>query len=180
MSQRGPEGQGLAGGHEARLWQGWTKARAWKCSPQPGASAHGLPSSVSLRVHRRREERFVCLRNCTHRSLRPALRQRPQSAEAAAHGPGAPQPRPGHPPAASRSVLSTCSVRRHSRPWAPATPRSSSFLGMGSSESHCSTSQLRAKERTLRSRGAPRIPPGSPRPQPHLQPPLRAASGAFC
>lgn len=48
-------------------------------------------------------------------------------------------------PAASRSFLSTRSVRRQSKPWAPTTPCSRSFLGMGSSEFHCSTSQLEAK-----------------------------------
>lgn len=51
-----------------------------------------------------------------------------------------------HTPAASRRPLSTRSERRQSRPWAPTTRRSSSLLGMGSSESHCSTSQLKGKK----------------------------------
>lgn len=58
----------------------------------------------------------------------------------------APQTCPGHTPAASRSLLSTWSERRQRRPWAPATPRSNSLAGIGSSESHCSTSQLKTKE----------------------------------
>lgn len=59
-----------------------------------------------------------------------------------------------HVPAASRSFLSTWSVRRQSKPWAPTTPCSRSFLGMGSSEFHCSTSQLKEREATQRTQGA--------------------------
>lgn len=64
---------------------------------------------------------------------------------------------PEHTPEVSRSFLSTRSERRHSSPWAPATPRSSSLVGMGSSESHCSTSQLQAQKSSLRSREAPQM-----------------------
>lgn len=70
------------------------------------------------------------------------------------------------------------SERRQSRPWAPATPRSRSLLGMGSSESHCSTSQLKAKERPLRSAGAPQVSPGPQSPSSPLQTPLK--NGKHC
>lgn len=69
------------------------------------------------------------------------------------------------------------SDRRQSRPWAPATPRSSSLSGMGSSESQSSTSQLKTKERPLRSRGAPQTPSENPQPNPHA--PLRVGNSAF-
>ena len=80
-----------------------------------------------------------------------------------------------HTPAASRSLLSTRSVRRQSRPWAPATPRSSSLSGIGSSESQCSTWQLKTKERPLRSRGAPRGPQ-APKGLPGLRLPFKEPS----
>ena len=80
-----------------------------------------------------------------------------------------------HTPAASRSLLSTRSVRRQSRPWAPATPRSSSLSGIGSSESQCSTWQLKTKERPLRSRGAPRGPQ-APKGLPGLRLPFKVPS----
>lgn len=153
-------------------------------------------SEVSLQGFTgRREEQCVCLRSAAHnRSLWPTTAARSSELRGhctAADGPrasGPSQPCPGHTPAASSSFLSTCSVRRQSRPCAPAMPRSSSFLGMGSSESHCSTSQLRAKERPLRSRGTPQIRPGPQNPAlpppiphpPHLQPHLRVGNSAFC
>lgn len=88
-----------------------------------------------------------------------------------------PQARTAHAPAASRSFLSMRSERRQSRPWAPAIPCSRSSLGMGSSESHCSTSQLKTKERPLRGGGAPQVPTGPQSPQ---TTPTAPVSGKHC
>lgn len=159
------------------------------CPPHPAASTNGLfPLGSPSRDSHAGERSNACARwNRTRLLLWPttasALRtQRGHCTPAWGTGSSRlmhptpwnpPQTCPVHTPAVSRSLLSTRSVRRQSRPCAPATPRSSSLLGMGSSESHSSTSQLEAKERALRSRGAlqmlqaPQVPPA------HLQPPVR-------
>ena len=98
----------------------------------------------------------------------------------ARHPGSPPQACTAHTPAASKSFLSMRSERRQSRPWAPAILCSRSSLGMGSSESHCSTSQLKTKGRPLRSGQAPQVPTGPQSSPATSTDPVRVENIVFC
>lgn len=186
-------GAGLLKVTKARLRQG--EGPGLRCSPHTCLPpCHGLcPPGASLQGFRARRERQCACQAEPHTTassglvlqasgLRASLQthlgswqQQPDMPHRARTSSESSRPRLVHPPAASRSLLSTRSERRQSRPWAPVTPRSSSWLGMGSSESHSSTSQLKAKERPLSRRGEAQTTAGPPSPPGHVCRPLQSA-----
>lgn len=113
-----PEGQGLAGGHKARLWQGWVRARGLVMLPHSLMPPHTicLPQVSLQGFTGRREERCVCPRGLHTTAPSGQLpSRRPQNAEAIAHLPGEPAAaadgprRPRGPPSPARAH--TCGVQ---------------------------------------------------------------------